>query len=144
MSIYSLCSSALSRSLSLPEVYTAQSVSCALLAASALLLCAASLFLFTRVPGGDASGAGWARKFFDAFIYQFIARSGIVSLNLAVNQFRRVFLALVAAAGFLQGAASVLFLMVHRQRFLYNRSNTTDSPGDNLEVVACGRGGECS
>jgi hypothetical protein len=53
MSIYSLCSSALSHSLSLPEVYAAQSVSCALLAASALLLCAASLFLFTRVPGGE-------------------------------------------------------------------------------------------
>jgi hypothetical protein len=140
MSIYSLCSSALSRSLSPTEVYTAQSVSCALLAASALLLSAASLFLFTRVPGGEASGAGWARKFFDAFIYQFVARSGIVSLNLAVNQFRRVFLALVAAAGFLQGAASVMFLMVHRQRLLYNRSNTTDSPGDDLEVAACGSG----
>jgi hypothetical protein len=134
MSIYSLCSSSLSRSLSPPEVYAAQSVSCALLAASALLLCATALFLFSQVPGGDASGAGWARKFFDAFIYQFISRAGIVSLNLAVNQFRRVFLVLIAAAGLFQGASSIVFVMVHRQRFLYNRLNSSDSNDDNLEV----------
>jgi hypothetical protein len=55
-----------------------------------------------------------------------------------VNQFRRAFLFLAAAAGFFQCLSWVIFLMVHDEKFFYNRSNATNSQegNDKTEVGA--------
>ncbi len=77
------------------------------------------------------------KRLHDVFMYQLIASAGIVS----VNQFRRVFLVLAAAAGFFQGLSWVLFLMVHDEKFFYNRSNTTSSQEGNEKTEV---GGVCA
>jgi hypothetical protein len=96
-------------------------VSCALLAACSLLVCVVSLFLLKRVAAEDAVGRTWVKRLHDVFMYQLIASAGIVS----VNQFRRAFLLLAAAAGCFQGLSWVLFLVVHDEKFFYDRSNGT-------------------
>ena len=119
MDIYSLCTSALSASPQ--EAYISQSVCCALLAACSLAVCCTSLLLFRRVANEDATGRAWswAKRLFDVFMFQIVSSAGIVS----VNQFRRVFLVLAAAAGAFQSIAWVLFFMVHDEKFVNNRSN---------------------
>ena len=67
------------------------------------------------------------KRLHDVFMYQLIASAGIVS----VNQFRRAFLVLAAAAGFFQCLSWVIFLMVHDEKFFYNRSNATNSQEGN-------------
>jgi hypothetical protein len=136
MNIYSLCSSALS--ISPQEAYASQSVSCALLAACSLFVCFISLLLLRRVVSEEAAGRTWlwAKRLFDVFMYQIVASAGIVS----VNQFRRVFLVLAAAAGFFQGVAWVLFFMVHDEKFVYNRSNATTARDEYVKFeVSAGR-----
>ena len=120
MSVYSLCAAA--RSASPEQAFGAQTAASSLLAVCELLVCAASVVVLRRVPVDIVGGGGWLKRMFDVFMYKFVARAASVS----VNQFRRTFLVLVAAAGFFAGASWIVFNMVHKWRFVFSNTNTTD------------------
>jgi hypothetical protein len=131
MSVYSWCQSSLS--LTAAEVFAAQTVSCILLSAFALLVSLVCLTLYARLPPVDSARGNWWQRLFSVFMYKFIPGAGSVS----VAQFRRVFLLLAAAAGVFEGTAWILFWMVHKFRFDVNNENSTLAIAGDDETVRC-------